>query len=67
VIDAFVVTPAKVRAAWPFIPVIGRPGAVYVGPTGETVILRADGGADPVHPFGHKSIASEPLATRRAP
>lgn len=43
-----------------------RPGTIFVGPTGETVRLRDDGGADPWPPDGRRSIASDPTAVRSA-
>lgn len=61
-----VVVDPRTRRAWPFLPAITRPGRVHIGPTGETIRVREDGGADPVNPFGHRSIASEPMATRAA-
>ena len=44
-----------------------EPGTVFVGPTGETLRLRDDGGADPWPPFPYRSIASDPTATRAGP
>jgi hypothetical protein len=56
----------RARRAWPFLPAVSRAGRIHLGPTGEQVRVREDGGADPVNSFGHRSIASDPLATRAA-
>lgn len=54
----------RAARAWPFLLGIAyaEPGTVLVGPCGETLIVREDGGADPWPPFGYRSIASDPTA-----
>lgn len=58
----------RVHAAYPWLrgTAYAESGTVFVGPTGETLRLREDGGADPWPPFGHRSIAADPTATRTA-
>jgi hypothetical protein len=53
----------RARAAWPFLPAFTRPGRVYQGPTGELVVTRIDGGADPVPAGGRPraGIAADPV------
>ncbi len=57
----------RAARAWPALHVIAyaMPGTIIVGPTGETLRVREDGGADVWPPFGHRSIASDPTATAR--
>jgi hypothetical protein len=47
-----------------------RPGRVFVGPFGDALIAREDGGLDELHqgasPWA-RSIAADPTATRRTP
>ncbi len=57
----------RARSAWPWLPPVAPIGAVMVGPTGETLRVRADRGCDPWPPDGHRSIASDPTASPRRP
>jgi hypothetical protein len=60
---------SRARHAWPWLPALTRAGRVYVGPCGETLIARADGGLDVVHrgaaPW-NRSAASDPCPSRAA-
>jgi len=44
---------ARARRAWPWLPRTAPSGAVLVGPTGETVRAREDGGVAEVLPGGY--------------
>jgi hypothetical protein len=57
----------RARRAWPWLPRRAQIGAWLVGPTGETLRVASGGACDPWPPFGHRSIASDPCAARRAP
>lgn len=56
------------RRARPWLPAITAEGRVYVGPTGEILIARADGGVDRVVQGGipHGGAAEDESAGRRA-
>ncbi len=56
-------TVAELRA-WPWLPSILFPRAVYIGPTGEQLVVGDDGRLAPWPPTGYRSIASDPSATR---
>lgn len=61
-------TAALARRAWPWLPLPTLPGAVYVGPTGETLRANADGTLDELGAVpARRSIAADPCASRRAP
>jgi hypothetical protein len=62
-------TDPRERRVKPWLPVLTRPGRVYVAPGGETYRARADGGLDAVLPGGYPrpGISSDPTATRSAP
>lgn len=55
------------RRARPWLPVLTAEGRCYIGPDGETLIARADGGLDRVVQGGrpHGGIAEDPTATER--
>lgn len=54
------------RRTWPWTPTIARRGSVLVGPAGEKLLVRDDGGLDPVVEGGqpHAGIAADPTAGR---
>lgn len=56
------------RRAWPWLPALTREGRIYVGPTGELLRARADGGLDLVVQGGrpHAGVAGDPEPGRRA-
>ena len=56
----------RCRSVWPWIPYCARRGDVLVGPTGERLRVRDDGGLDPVVEGGrpHPGIAADPTAGR---
>jgi hypothetical protein len=56
----------RARRAWPWLPVLGRTGRIYVGPTGQTLRLRPDGGCDDLLAVPRRwSLSADPTATRR--
>lgn len=59
-----VVIDGRERAARPWLPVEGLPGAVYQGPDGEALVCQPDGTLERWPPTGHRSIASSPAAVR---
>lgn len=54
------------RRAWPWLPALTREGRIYVGPTGELLRARADGGLDLVvlGARPHGGIAEDETAGR---
>jgi hypothetical protein len=52
----------RARRAWPWLPPRAKIGSWLVGPTGEQLRVASDVWP----PDGHRSIASDPCATRRA-
>ena len=56
----------RARQAHPWSPGAAPRGAILVGPTGERLIVRDDGGLDPVVEGGrpHPGIAADPTAER---
>lgn len=59
---------ARELRARPWLPEALPPWSIVIGPTGEVLRVRADGGADPVLPGGHPrpGIAAAPAPGRRA-
>lgn len=58
--------PAALRC-WRWLPELLRPGRIYVGPTGEQLVARADGALDEVL-FGgrpHAGAAADPSNSGR--
>lgn len=58
-LDGRVPTAPGARRVWN-LPVLTRPGRVYLLEDGTTLIAREDGGMDTWPPFGRRSIASDP-------
>lgn len=59
---------ARAVLAWPFLRGIAyaEPGTILVGPCGETLRLREDGGAEELNAVPlRKSIAADPCPGRR--
>lgn len=56
---------SREREARPWLPVVGLPGAVYVGPDGEALRLDQDGTLERWPPFQARSVAFWPAAQRR--
>jgi hypothetical protein len=52
----------RAAAAWGLPAWLFRPGTVLQAASGCLLRLRDDGGLEPVQPFGHRSIASDPAA-----
>lgn len=52
--------------AWPWLPAVLTPRAVFVGPTGEQLVVNDAGRLDSWPPDGRRSIASDPTAVRSA-
>jgi hypothetical protein len=54
------------QRAWPWLPMELAPGRVFIGPTGEALRARADGGLDEIHQAGfpRRGIAADPVARR---
>ena len=54
---------------WPWLPAVAREGRIFIGPTGQVLRIRCDGGADRVLPGGHPrgGIAAEPLGVKETP
>lgn len=63
-----VVVHSGARRAWPFLPPAAPPGTVWVGPTGEFVLVLADGRADEIGEERRRGAAADPCAepARRA-
>lgn len=61
-----VIVRRRVRLMWSFLPCIAKAGAIFIGPAGEVVRIREDGGADRVLQGGcpHGGIAEDPSAGR---
>ncbi len=61
---------SRAARAWPALRGVAYavPGTVIQGVGGELLVVREDGGAEPVLPGGHPRAgsASDPLNTRRA-
>jgi hypothetical protein len=52
----------RALAAWPWLPPRALARSVWLGPDGERLRIREDGGCDPASPAG--GIAADPTATR---
>ncbi len=61
---ALVLLDPRCRVSWPWIPGCAPRGSILVGPTGELLMVREDGGLDPVVEGGqpHAGIAGDPAA-----
>jgi hypothetical protein len=54
----------RCRITWPWVPCCAPRGSILVGPAGERLVVRADGGLDPIVQGGqpHAGIAGDPCA-----
>jgi hypothetical protein len=59
--------PAALRA-WPWLPRLLAPGRILVGPLGETLVAREDGGLDHLQQGGrpHAGVGADPLPPPRS-
>jgi hypothetical protein len=66
VLMALVLLDPRCRVTWPWLPGCAPRGSILVGPTGEQLVVREDGGLDPVVEGGrpHAGIAADPTAGR---
>ncbi len=61
-VSGLIPTSAGARRAWPWLPSLLIPGRVFLGPCGELIVARADGGLDFVELGGrpHGGAAADP-------